>query len=87
MARYVITRPWFGVEEGQIMTSDSLHPALKSHVRELIEEETHRLTEPETGEDLTETEPETGDGGAPDTEPEADEDTPPKGRRGRKAKS
>lgn len=35
MAKYRIVRPWFGVQAGGVVETDSLHPALASHV-ELI---------------------------------------------------
>lgn len=37
MARYLVVNPWFGVEKGQELELDALHPALASHVK-LIEE-------------------------------------------------
>lgn len=33
MPEYEVTRPWHGVQLGQRFGTDSLHPALASHVR------------------------------------------------------
>ena len=35
MAKYEVIRPWHGVQVGQIVNLDKLHPALKSNVRPL----------------------------------------------------
>ena len=32
MARYRVVHPWFGVQAGDVVETDSLHPALASHV-------------------------------------------------------
>ena len=36
MKAYRVVRPWFGVQVGAVVKTDSLHPALASHV-ELIQ--------------------------------------------------
>lgn len=33
MAKYEVVRPWFGVNVGDVVELDKLHPALKSNVR------------------------------------------------------
>lgn len=38
MSRYLVMRPWGNVQKGEVIESDSLHPALLPHVQ-LIEDE------------------------------------------------
>lgn len=38
MARYLVVNPWNGVEKGQELELDALHPALASHVQLVSEE-------------------------------------------------
>ena len=35
MTAYRVKRPWFGVRVGDVVETDSLHPALASHVEPL----------------------------------------------------
>jgi hypothetical protein len=35
MPKYEVMKPWHGVKVGDIIETDSLHPALASHVREV----------------------------------------------------
>lgn len=36
--RYVVIKPWMGVQAGEVIQREKLHPALKAHVRPLKEE-------------------------------------------------
>lgn len=44
MAKYEVMKPWHGVKVGQVFETDQLHPALKSHVREALEQPEGELT-------------------------------------------
>ncbi|MDH2371905.1 glycoprotein [Providencia sp. R1] len=35
MAKYEVIIPWYGVEKGEVVDIESLHPALKPNVRKL----------------------------------------------------
>ena len=39
MKRYRVVRPWFGVQVGDEVETDSLHPALASHVEPIGHDE------------------------------------------------
>lgn len=44
MAKYEVVRPWFGVNVGDVVELDKLHPALKSNVRLMRGESGGELT-------------------------------------------
>lgn len=44
MAKYEVVRPWFGVNVGDVVELDKLHPALKSNVRMMLGEAGGELT-------------------------------------------
>ncbi|WP_421531979.1 hypothetical protein [Lelliottia amnigena] len=44
MAKYEVVRPWFGVKAGDVVELETLHPALKSNVREMKGEAGGELT-------------------------------------------
>lgn len=43
MTAYRVTRAWFGVRVGDVVETDSLHPALASHVEPMPKQERGRL--------------------------------------------
>lgn len=44
MAKYEVIRPWYGVNVGDVVELDKLHPALKSNVRMMRGEAGGELT-------------------------------------------
>ncbi|MGQ3902968.1 hypothetical protein [Mixta calida] len=42
--KYEVVRPWYGVEAGDVIEMDKLHPSLKSHVRKLSGKASAELT-------------------------------------------
>ena len=40
MKAYRVVRPWFGVQAGDVVETDSLHPALASHVEPMAPRKT-----------------------------------------------
>lgn len=38
MAKYEVIIPWYGVEKGEVVDIENLHPALKPNVRKLSTE-------------------------------------------------
>lgn len=44
MKEYEVMRPWHGVKAGEKFKTEQLHPALKSHVREVSGQSDGELT-------------------------------------------
>lgn len=45
--KYEVIRAWHGVEVGDIIETDKLHDALKSHVRQIASVEPEKKSDPE----------------------------------------
>lgn len=57
MARYLVVNPWFGVEKGQELELDELHPALVSHVEQAEESKVEAAPELEVSTPKRKTKP------------------------------